>query len=158
MRPSKRLSAVRDAFAPLEPSGIRYNVDISEAGEGRFLARCRETGLEVVSPNAERDICRILAEAGAPDAPVQFWRGQTPSLPHSSIHVMGRYRIALGDKFPSRVKRKVVPQISIEPCAGSSQTAFVDLGATTLAKACPAAVCEEIATPPRAILHLKVHS
>jgi hypothetical protein len=106
---------------PSASATAAYHVDISEAGEGHFTARCRETGTEIVSINAEHDLCHALTLAGHADGRVQFWRGPTPSLSHPSIHRMGRYRIALGTKFPKRVKREVAPQISSEVVRGSLQ-------------------------------------
>lgn len=88
----------------------RYNAIVSEAGGGRFQALCRETGSLVVSPNAEHDLCHVLTLQGYPDGSIQFWRGETPSLSHSSIYRMGRWRIALGDDFPARVKRREAPE------------------------------------------------
>jgi hypothetical protein len=105
-----------------------YNVDViefvgpagSKQSKGRFRARCRETGIELVGINAEHDISHALTLAGWPDAPVLFWRGSTPSLSHPSIYGMGRNRIELGDNFPRRVRRKVArPEISSESVAGS---------------------------------------
>jgi hypothetical protein len=112
-------SSLRDGAAGrgqlcTRPAARSYNVDIEEiAGpvgfvqsKGRFRARCRETGTEIVGINVEHDICLALTKAGNPDGRVRFWRGDTPSLSHSSIHTMGRYRIPLGEEFPARVKRK----------------------------------------------------
>ena len=108
----------------------RYNIDVEEFGEptgssqsrGRFKARCRETGTELVSVNAEYNICYALTIAYWPDGPVQFWRGSARGLSHSSIHRMGRYRIALGEQYPQRVKRKDArPEISSESVEGSPQ-------------------------------------
>jgi hypothetical protein len=97
----------------------RYNVEVSEASEGRFFARCRETLTEIISTNAEYDIAHALTVAGFSDGRVQFWRGSTPSLSHPSIHRMGRYRITLGEEFPARVKRKASPEIATDRPAGS---------------------------------------
>jgi hypothetical protein len=100
----------------------RYDIDITEAGQGRFRAVCRSTGLETISANAEHDICHLLTQAGHPDGPVQFWRGATPSLSHRSIYRMGRHRIELGDNFPRRVKRRLAsPEIFSESVAGSTR-------------------------------------
>ena len=101
-------------------SGGAYNVEISQAGQGRYKARCRETGLEVTSANAEHDICHALTVLGWPDGAVKFWRDARPSLWHLSIHRMGGYRISLGEDFPKRAKRRDAPsKISSESVEGS---------------------------------------
>lgn len=86
--------------------GASYNIDVSDAGNGRTRAQCRSIGVGIVSANAEHDICHLLAEAGYRDGAVQFWRGKTPSLRHPSLHGMGCYRVALGDQYPQRLRRK----------------------------------------------------
>ena len=119
---------VRDGRA-VGSSAISYNVAISAAGEGRFIARCREVPIQILSANAEHDICHLLTKAGYRDGAVQFWRGMTRSLSHSSIHALGCHRIALGDQFPQRVKRKDSrPLISTESVAGLSLETHRDEG------------------------------
>ena len=106
-----------------------YNIDVEEVAgpvgskqsKGRFRVRCRETGTELIGINAEFDISRALTIAGWPDGPVQFWRGSVPSLSHGSVHRMGRWRIALGEKFPQRVRREDGADFSSETLRGSSQ-------------------------------------
>ena len=116
-RSATALNVARTFDAPLDRP--KYNIDLTEAGAGSFHARCRETGHEITSPNAEHDIAHALTVAGAPDAPVQFWRNQTPSLSHPSVHQMGRYRIALGEEFPQRIRRRVSgPQITSQRLEG----------------------------------------
>ena len=84
-----------------------YNVDIVGPGPvGFFSAFCRDFGVYVLSRDPEHAIC-AMTEAGLPDGSVQFWRGETPTLRHSSIHVMGKMRIAMGSEYPARVKRDV---------------------------------------------------
>jgi hypothetical protein len=122
------MNAISFTFiADAKTSVTAYNVDISEVigptgsiqSRGRFRARCRETATEIVSINGEHDICHAMTLAGWPNGPVRFWRGTTPSLSHSSIHAMGKYRIALGDKCPQRMKRETSPEISTETRRGS---------------------------------------
>ena len=83
-----------------------YNVDVTEAGQGRFTAHCQETKIEVTSANAEHDLAYVLTERGYEDGSIQTWRGSVRSLYHPSIHRMGMFRIAPGDEFPRRVRRR----------------------------------------------------
>jgi hypothetical protein len=124
--PFKRGNAARNAAT----ESPRYTVDIEEGSrpvgteqsKGRYRAYCRETGTELTSVNAEHDLCHALTVAGWPDGPVRFWRGATPSLSHPSIHRLGRSRIALGEQFPQRIKRRNGhPEISSESMEGFPQ-------------------------------------
>ncbi len=99
---------------------MTYNIDIEPASRGQFTAKCRELPIVSTSDDPEHDICHLLTKLGVPDGPVQFWRGKTPSLSHSSIHVMGGLRIKGGDTFPYRrvKRRKLSPETFKNPGSG----------------------------------------
>jgi hypothetical protein len=85
-----------------------WNADIvqTEARDGTFHAVVRELPLEVVSRDPEHDLCRAMVLAGLADGPIQFWRGQTPSLMYRSVHRTAGYRIELSDSFPFRRRER----------------------------------------------------
>ena len=85
-----------------------YEIHISEhpSRDGMFLAASRIGTVSVKSRDPEHEICDKLMKMGYADGPVQFWRGNVPSLSHPSMHAMGRRRIALGVTFPYRRPRR----------------------------------------------------
>jgi hypothetical protein len=86
-----------------------YEADLAEAKRrnGTFTATLRgNPALIVTSPNAEHDLCDAMLNAGLPDGPIQFWRGDTPSLRFPSVHRAAGFRIELGDDCPYRRVRR----------------------------------------------------
>jgi len=100
-----------------------FNIDISEAGEGRFQARCRETGTETTSHDPEHDIAFALVRVGLPDGRMQTWRSKTPSLLYRSMHRAAGRRIELGEHCPYRIvdRREGPLEIFKNPVAGVRQ-------------------------------------
>lgn len=84
-----------------------YDTDITPLGSALIHAVLRFHPIVVHrSPDPEHDLCFEILKAGLPDGAIQFWRGTTSSLRFGSVHKTAGYRIALGDHFPERVKRK----------------------------------------------------
>lgn len=74
-----------DSFSP---GALTYNIDVSPVpGSGvQFNARCRESGIEVISADPERSVCLEMVKKGWEDRPVQTWLGGVPSLHHPSMY------------------------------------------------------------------------
>lgn len=87
---------------------MNADVEMREPRNGTFRATLRGH-FEIQTrwtPDPEHDLCFAMVRAGLPDGEIQFWRGTTPALRFKSVHKAARYRVALGNGFPRRVKRR----------------------------------------------------
>ena len=108
VRPSPSLSASvsPDACATDGLAVDPYHADITECSGGRFKVTARGFDLEIVSSDPEHDFCLALVRRGLPDGPIQFWRGETPSISFKSVLRASAQQISRGNEFPRLRKRR----------------------------------------------------
>jgi len=69
----------------------RATIRETDRRNGTFIAEGHD--LTVTSRDPEHALCRALVAAGVVDGPVQFYRGETPSLSFRSIYRAAQWRV-----------------------------------------------------------------